>query len=253
MNNNSSFISHLSSLKRKTASFTLVELLVVIAIIAILASMILPALRSALDKARAIQCTNNHKQLSTSTHLYVDDNKGYLPLNDVKYTETAKNVKTPTILWSYIAHQPVTSDYGYLKKVTTDGKYEPRLSMFSCPSVTEPFKHESEMRHIGVNQFMVSKSYKVNLFISNCRWPSERMLFSDYYYHQGWSVTVANEFAEGAQYSSGYMTYLHQGLTATVTHLDGHVKLYRYGSVPKRQWNSRFWGENDSGCTGRYK
>lgn len=235
-------------------NFTLVELLVVIAVIAILASMILPALRSALDKARAIQCTNNHKQLSTSTLLYVDDNKGYLPLNDVKYTETAKNVKTPTILWSYISHQPVTSDYGYLKKVTTDGKYEPKLSMFSCPSVTEPFKHESEMRHIGVNQFMVSKNYKVNLFISNCRWPSERMLYSDYYCNAGWSVTVANEFAGASAYTTaGYMTYLHQGLTATVTHLDGHVKLYRYGSVPKRQWNSRFWGENDSGCTGRYK
>ena len=107
------------------SSFTLIELLVVIAIIAILASMLLPALNTARERGRTVACLNNLHQLIKGIHTYADSHEDWLPGG---YNGVEGSSKTHP--WSSV----ILSLFQKTSNKYSIASYGLKPGMFTCPS-----------------------------------------------------------------------------------------------------------------------
>ncbi len=133
-------------MKTGRSIFTLIELLVVIAIIAILASMLLPALNKARDKAKTIKCAGNQKQIALAILQYALDYDNDIP---IQYGQSNLTY------WNY----PLNP---YLNKKNSSDWHPGNV--FYCPSY-KPLASDfaSYNRTYGINPNVVNKKWNLTL------------------------------------------------------------------------------------------
>jgi prepilin-type N-terminal cleavage/methylation domain-containing protein/prepilin-type processing-associated H-X9-DG protein len=142
---------------RHCPGFTLVELLVVIGIIALLVSILLPALGRAREAAVAVKCASNLRQIAVGQFLYADDHRDHL-------TPFWRDLPGYRIVWSERLRPYVGRAQGTGSSAFDGGKSD--LSwLFTCPSATD------EQMAVGGN---FPASYGINSAIRHQEWDHRR-------------------------------------------------------------------------------
>jgi prepilin-type N-terminal cleavage/methylation domain-containing protein/prepilin-type processing-associated H-X9-DG protein len=228
-------------------AFTLIELLVVIAIIAILASLLLPALSKGRARAQTIDCIDHLRQLQLCWHMYAHDNESVMPPNNFVYLvavgSTNHTIGEDEMSWCRTLTTEDTNAINEQTSLLFD--YNRNPAIYHCPADQSTVNGRPDLvRNRSFNMSNSINMSKADHYRKETEVPSPTTLFvfidtdADEIADATFGVFPANDYFQ--EYWLDIPADRHNTRGCNITFVDGHVETMKWKAKKsgRGQWSA---------------